>query len=235
MQDIFKRIEIKYLISEEIYNEFRKRVETRMEDDEYGLSKISSIYYDSENYDVIRESMEKPPYKEKLRLRAYGDVTNDSKVYLELKKKYDGVVYKRRTSLKYGEALNYLNKGIKPYKSSQILDEIDYFIRFHNVSRGTLIEYERIASYGCEDKELRITYDSNIKAAFDTYDFNSPGYKNSLLKEGERLMEIKVPGAMPLWLTEILSELKIYPVSFSKYGTASNRYLQFDMIGERKC
>lgn len=225
MQDIFERVEIKYLLSEEKYNYFRSRVNEYMEDDEYGLSKIASIYYDSENYDVIRQSMEKPRYKEKLRLRAYGAVDDDSKVFLELKKKYAGIVYKRRVALKYREALDYLNKGLYPAGDSQILREIDYFIRFHNIKKATLVEYERIASYGRECKDIRITYDKNIRYSFNTYDFNAPGEVKDILKPGERLMEIKVPGAMPLWLSLILSDLQIYPVSYSKYGTASKRFL----------
>lgn len=225
MQDRFERVEIKYLLSEEQYRQFRVRVAEFMQDDEYGLSKISSIYYDSEHYDIIRDSLEKPVYKEKLRLRAYGRVTDDSRVFLELKKKYEGTVYKRRIELNYREAIDYLNNGKEPQNDSQVFKEIDYFIKFHDLSKATLIEYERIASYGKDDPSIRITYDKNIKASFDTNDFNCPGYKNELLNPGDRLMEIKVPGAMPLWLGNILSQLKIYPASYSKYGTAAKRYL----------
>jgi len=225
MKDTFERVEIKYVLSEEKYHAFRNRISEYMQDDEYGLSKISSIYYDSENLDVIRESLEKPTYKEKLRLRAYGNVDSNSTVFIELKKKYNGIVYKRRIPMKYSEALAYLNDHEYPREKSQIFNEIDYFVLFHDISRSTLIEYERIASYGKEDSDIRITYDKNINVSFNTVDFRTPGFKSPILGQGERLMEIKVPGAMPLWLANILSILEIYPVSFSKYGRASKNLL----------
>ena len=226
-EGIFKRLEVKYLLSEEQYNRLRVKLRGHMQDDEYGLSQISSIYYDTDNYDVIRTSLEKPSYKEKLRLRVYGEVTKDSKAFLELKKKYDGVVYKRRITLPLKEALDYLNKGIYPSKDSQILKEIDYFIRYYRPARKTYIAYDRIAMYGLEDKELRITFDKDIRAAFDTDLMEPPKELKTVVGNGNRLMEIKVQGAMPLWLTEALSELKIYPVSFSKYGMACRNYLDY--------
>ena len=198
-----------------------------MQDDEYGLSTISSIYFDTDNYDVIRTSLEKPVYKEKLRLRVYGKVTGNSNAFLELKKKYEGVVYKRRITLKLKDAMDYLNKGIYPAENSQILKEIDYFLKMYKPTRGTYIAYDRIAMYGLEDKDLRITFDKDIRVAFDRTSIEPPDDVKPVTKEGERLMEIKVQGAMPLWLTEALSELKIYPVSFSKYGMAAKTYLDY--------
>ncbi len=198
-----------------------------MQDDEYGLSTISSIYFDTDNYDVIRTSLEKPVYKEKLRLRVYGKVTGNSNAFLELKKKYEGVVYKRRITLKLKDAMDYLNKGIYPAENSQILKEIDYFLKMYKPTRGTYIAYDRIAMYGLEDKDLRITFDKDIRVAFDRTSIEPPEDVKPVTKEGERLMEIKVQGAMPLWLTEALSELKIYPVSFSKYGMAAKTYLDY--------
>ena len=161
-EGIFKRLEIKYLLSEDQYIKLRKRLAHYMQDDEYGLSTISSIYYDTDNYDVIRTSLEKPEYKEKLRLRVYGEVKPDSTAFLELKKKYDGVVYKRRITLKLNEALNYLNNGIYPSKDSQILREIDYFIKYYRPTKKTYIAYDRIAMYGLKDPDLRITFDKEI-------------------------------------------------------------------------
>jgi len=229
--DIFKRVEVKYRLSKEQYDLIRLRLEPYMQDDEYGLSTIQSIYYDSEKYDLIRESLEKPVYKEKLRLRAYGtDVNDDTRVYLELKKKYEGIVYKRRISLSYKEAIDYMEKGRYPETDSQILKEIDYFMVYYRPTNRTYISYDRIAMFGKENPDLRITFDKNIRCEFNKMNFESSDNYKDLLKPGERLMEIKVPGAMPLWMASILSELKIYPSSFSKYGTASKQFLTFDTI-----
>ena len=227
-QDIFKRVEVKYLLNEEQYEEMMKRLEPYMQIDEYGLSTISSIYYDTDTYDVARKSMEKPVYKEKLRLRVYGEVKDDSTAFLELKKKYKGVVYKRRISLPYKEAEDYLVRGIYPKKDSQILREIDYFIKFYHPSTGTLIRYDRIAMFCKNNKDIRITVDKNIRTRFNERHLSNSEDTESILKEGEHLMEIKVPGAMPMWLTKILSDLKVYPHSFSKYGSACRMFLEFE-------
>ncbi len=226
-EGIFKRLEVKYLLSEDQYIKLRKRLADYMQDDEYGLSTISSIYYDTDNYDVIRTSLEKPEYKEKLRLRVYGEVKPDSTAYLELKKKYDGVVYKRRITLKLNEALNYLNNGVYPSKDSQILREIDYFIKYYRPTKKTYIAYDRIAMYGLKDPDLRITFDKEIRASFDKETPEDPKDTKPVIAKGERLMEIKAQGSMPLWLVNILSELKIYPSSFSKYGMACKTYLDY--------
>ncbi len=235
-QSIFKRVEVKYLLTKIQYNQIRERLIPYMQDDEYGLSTIQSIYYDTENYDIIRDSLEKPVYKEKLRLRAYGtDITEDKRVFLELKKKYEGVVYKRRITLTYKEAIDYMEKGIYPKEDSQILREIDYFIKFHNPTRRTFIAYDRIAMYGKENKDIRITFDKSLRTIFDKENFNAERKGEYLLEQGERLMEIKVPGAMPLWLVNILSELKIYPHSFSKYGTACKKFIAYEGFEEEEC
>lgn len=223
--NIFERVEIKYLLSREQYDALRIKLEPYMQVDEYGLSTISSIYYDTANYDIIRTSMEKPVYKEKLRLRAYGDITEDSTVFLELKKKYDGVVYKRRVSLPIKAASDYLEKGIYPEKyDSQILREIDYFLIMNHPETGTLIAYDRVAMYGREDKELRITFDKNLRTALGQKSLLEASEERPITRENEYLMEIKVLGNMPLWLTSALTHLNIYPHSFSKYAEAMKIY-----------
>ena len=220
MANTFERIEKKYLLTNNQYQELMKKIADYVEMDDYPMSCIHNIYYDTPSFDIIRESLEKPVYKEKLRLRSYGVPKDDSTVFLELKKKYDGVVYKRRISLKYEEAINYLEKGIYPKKDSQILREIDYFVKRHNLTNRTYLRYERLALRGKEDHQLRITFDSDITACFGRSSLQK-GYKgDAVLEEGMVLMEIKVLGAMKLWLSRILSELEIYPTSISKYGKA---------------
>ena len=228
-QNTFRRVEIKYLIGKNQYDEVRKRIADYMTEDEYGLSRIQSIYFDTENYDLIRNSLEKPKYKEKLRLRAYGKrISPDSGVFLELKKKYDGIVYKRRIMLPYSEALEYLENGKYPSENSQILREIDYFIKYYKPVTRTYVSYDRLALYGNKDPELRITFDSNIRVTFEKTGFSSEDIGERLTEEGEYLMEIKTPYALPLWLCEVLSEARIYPGTFSKYGNACKRFLKYE-------
>lgn len=216
--EIFKRIEKKYLLDEEQHGELLRWIDNYMKADKYGKSTICNIYYDTPNYELIRTSIEKPPYKEKLRLRSYGIPKETERTFLELKKKYDGIVYKRRIELSLKEAQNYLEHGIKPSTDSQILREIDYFRHFYLPQKRMYIAYDRIAMYGIEDENIRITFDQDIRSREYDLDLTKGDHGDLLLKKGTTLMEIKVAGAYPLWMVNALSSLKIYPVSFSKYG-----------------
>lgn len=219
----FKRYEKKYLLKEEQYQAIRERLKGKAETDSYGLTTICNIYYDTDDFYLIRESLEKPDYKEKFRVRSYGVPDGDSTVFLEIKKKYDGVVYKRRISLSYNEAMNYLGKGIPPENKSQIFKEIDWLLNFYKAKPKVFIAYDRIAMYGVQDEELRITFDTAIRSRFEDLDLAMGDSGRLLLPKGNYLMEIKAAGAMPLWLARTLSELEIMPVSFSKYGNVYKR------------
>lgn len=215
---VFKRSEKKYLLSTDKYCELLKRLDGYMKADDYGLSTICNIYYDTEYFDLIRRSIEKPCYKEKLRLRSYGVPNGTDRVFLEIKKKYDGVVYKRRVSMSLGEAQDYLECGIRPENDSQIIHEIDYFINYYKPEPKLYLAYDRTAYFGVEDSSVRITFDSNIRSRDYDLDLSAGDYGEKLLEDGQYLMEIKIAGAMPLWLVEILSDMNLYPTSFSKYG-----------------
>lgn len=224
-QGVFKRYEKKYLLNELQYKTLRQRLESYMEADSYGLHSINNIYYDTDDYRLIRASLEKPAYKEKLRLRSYGATGKDSSVFVEIKKKYDGVVYKRRVAMKLSEADDYILNGNKPLKQTQITREIDWFLNYYKVSPKVFIAYDRIALFGKQDSDLRITFDTNIRFRENKLDLLEGSKGKLLLKDKLILMEIKIPGVMPLMLSRVLDELKIYPVSFSKYGTCYKEHL----------
>lgn len=216
--NVFERIEKKYMLTRETYNLFLEAIEPHMCADSYGKHTICNIYYDTDTYELIRHSIEKPRYKEKLRLRSYGIPNEDSKVYLEIKKKYAGVVYKRRIGMTLAEAKAYLEQGIKPEKDSQILREIEYFISYYKPTAKLYLAYDRVAYFGREDSSVRMTIDQNIRSRQYDIGLENGDYGELLLDECQYLLEIKVAGAMPLWLSKILTELEIYPTSFSKYG-----------------
>lgn len=225
-QEIFKRYEKKYMLSEQQYTCLLRALIARMAIDEYGKHTISNIYFDTRDYELIRTSIEQPAYKEKLRLRAYGTVKEDSTVYVELKKKYDGVVYKRRVPMAMQEAGKYLDYGIRPKEDSQIFREIDYTLKRYDLKPAAYIAYDRIALFGKEDPELRVTFDRNIRCRNYMLDLRCGENGSRILEKGQVLMEVKVPGAMPLWMSRLLAGLNIYPDSFSKYGTYYQEYLQ---------
>ncbi|SFR91920.1 polyphosphate polymerase domain-containing protein [Anaeromicropila populeti] len=215
---VFQRVEKKYLLTEQKYKDFCDRISPYMEIDQYGKHTICNIYYDTDTYWLIRNSIEKPKYKEKIRLRSYGVPNESSKVFLEIKKKSKGIVYKRRIQLTLKEAENYLERGIKPGEDSQIFREIDYFVKFYHPEKKLYLAYDRIAMFGKEDPEIRLTVDQNIRSRQYDLSLSKGDYGDKLMEENAYLLEIKVANAFPMWLATILSELEIYPSSFSKYG-----------------
>lgn len=215
---IFERYEKKYILSREQKQKLLERIEEYIEPDLYPHSEISNIYYDTDDNELIRRSLDKPKYKEKLRLRTYGTADLESNAFIEIKKKYNGVVYKRRIMMKLQEAVEYLEHGKKPAQQSQILSEIDYFMNMYQPKPSLFLFYERDSYKGKNDLDLRITFDTNIQSRRDNLQLekNLPGEK--LLEDGVYVMEIKVPQAYPMWLVKALTELHVYPTSFSKYG-----------------
>ncbi|MEN6637471.1 MAG: polyphosphate polymerase domain-containing protein [Clostridiaceae bacterium] len=219
----FERFEEKYLLSSAQYQAIMVGLRGRMQPDMFGRSTVASIYYDTQDYRLIRSSLEKPDYKEKLRVRAYGTPSAESKVFVELKKKYDGIVYKRRVELPLEQA-NLLLAGKKTEADTQIIREIQYFIRFYQPEPRVFLSYKRVAYTGAENG-LRITFDDGIRFRTSTLRLNACIWGQELLPPGMTLMEIKAPGAMPLWLCELLNKNGIYPTSFSKYGVCYRDFI----------
>lgn len=228
-QEIFERYEKKYMVTRPQYETLCHELEGKMTLDEFGRHTISNIYFDTEDYELIRTSIGKPAYKEKLRLRAYGEVKGDSIVFLELKKKCGGIVYKRRVSMRLEEARKYLYQGVYPESDSQILREIDYTVKRYKLRAGAGVAYDRAAYYGNEDNALRLTFDENIRCRASELDLEYGPHGTPILAPDTVLMEVKIPGAMPLWMSRILSQLSIYPVSYSKYGAYYQEYLRRDL------
>jgi hypothetical protein len=224
-QGVFKRIEKKYMLTEIQRQALMQQIKDRMSKDAYGLHTISNIYYDTDNFELIRASIEKPVFKEKLRLRSYGIPKDDSIVFLELKRKFKGVVYKRRIDLPFLEAQNYLLNGSRPSKDGQIMNEIDWFLKNYQLSPKAFIAYDRTAWFGNENPDLRITFDQNIRFRDTVLDLSKGAWGTPLLKPHRTLMEIKIPGTMPVWLAHTLNELAIFPNSYSKYGACYKEYL----------
>lgn len=218
--EIFQRVEKKYLLSQKQYQKLQEKMNPYMQVDDYGLSTICNVYYDTQDFDLVRRSNEKPVYKEKLRLRSYGVPDETDKTFVEIKKKWKGVVYKRRIELPLKEARNYLEHGIVPTSpvNPQIRKEIDYFLRLYRPVPKMYIAYDRIAMYGKEDESIRITFDFHIRSREEDVDLSMGDAGRLLMKNDEVLMEIKVGGAYPLWLADMLCEMEIYPNTFSKYG-----------------
>ena len=220
-QTVFKRYELKYMLTLEQKTKILDAISPHMELDKYGRTTIRNIYFDTDSYRLIRRSIEKPAYKEKLRIRSYAQATADSTVFVELKKKYKKVVYKRRLPLCEADAMAWVcRENVCPF-DTQISREIDYFIDFYEkLSPRVFLAYEREAYYDKGGGDFRVTFDDNILCRQTDVNLCSSAYGTPILPEGKILMELKCSGGIPLWIARVLSCEQIYKTSFSKYGTA---------------
>ena len=230
-QYIFRRVEKKYIISKNELNLLLDKISNHTIPDKYGECDVCNIYCDTSDFRIIRASILKPKYKEKLRLRCYGTPTSNSKCFLEIKKKYKGVVYKRRVKAEYLNALNFINYSDDKIDNCQIKDEIEYFRKINqNPTPSVCVFYRRKAFYDKNDNNIRITFDTNLLFRDYDLDLKNGIYGEEIIPEDKVIMEIKTSGAMPFWLVNILTENNIYPTSFSKYGTAYNIMLKNKLL-----
>ena len=238
----FMRKEIKFLLSMEQYEALLVEVHKYMDPDKFCVGGkdygIYNLYYDTPDDYLIRTSLEKPKYKEKLRLRSYFSPASPSdKVFLEIKKKVNGIVTKRRVTLTLAESDAYIMQRQKPvdlskYIQKQIFSELDVFLDSYPIAPKQYISYQRSAFFGKDDPDFRLTFDRQITERRYDLSLSLPSYGAQIIAPNQRLMEVKIAGAMPLWLSQKLSELKIYKISFSKYGTAYKRYIRNKLYKE---
>lgn len=238
--DVFRRTEMKYRIDHDQQSILNAAIDQHMVMGEFGKTKIASLYYDTPDFSLIERSLDKPLYKEKLRLRVYGDLSPLAPSFVELKKKFKGVVYKRRVMLSLHAAQAFFD-GM-PYeeacrafplfedeaqaqslssRSIQIAREIAFTIQRHGtLVPSFLITCTRSAYEASGESELRITFDNELACSYVAKSPLQASRPVSLLAPGESIMEVKNAGPLPLWLLRALSEAKSYPQSFSKYGHA---------------
>ena len=217
---VMKRYEVKYILTKEQAEYLVDALKGHMEVDQYGKTSIASLYYDTVSFRLIRTSMEKPEFKEKVRLRSYGLATPGKPVFLELKRKAYGIVYKRRVVTSFDDVTRFFNGESNIFANGQIAKEITYFRDYYGtLIPACLIIYDRVA-YFEPNGDLRLTIDYNPRYRLDNLNLDTSMDGISLLNEGEAILEIKVQEAIPLWLSSILDKGKIYKGSFSKYGEA---------------
>lgn len=225
-QACFKRYELKYLLTPLQKEKFLEVIRPHMALDQFGRTVIRNLYYDTDNYRLIRHSIERPPYKEKLRVRSYRRVAPTDDVFVELKKKYKSIVYKRRVSMPQEDALQWLRGDDAFAPEGQISSEITYFRDYYSSLHPTVfLSYEREAFFCLDGSDFRVTFDENVLARQQDLSLGIDPYGEPLLPDGKVLLELKVSGAIPLWVTEFLTKQHIYKTSFSKYGTAYQKML----------
>ncbi len=231
--EVFNRREIKYMLSEEDKNALLDIIFDYMDSDPFNKGgkpySICNLYLDTSADELIRKSLEKPEFKEKIRLRSYGTVALSDKVFLESKKKYDSVVNKRRTTFILEDVYKYFETGQiteNPKMNHQVMKEIDYIMNFYKLKPKVFISYDRFAFFEKNNSDFRLTIDQNIQTRREDLRLDSPAYGEQILPEGKWLMEAKAFRAFPLWFVQFLSSRKIYSTSFSKYGAEYKKYIK---------
>ena len=234
IKPIFNRYERKYIITAKQKDDMVEFMKDHLVFDDYSTDNtpyhIYNIYFDTHDFSIIRNSIAKPTYKEKLRLRSYTfPIQHEDIVFLEIKKKFEGRINKRRLFMTYEQVLDYLNHQKKPvfanYIDQQVFLEIDYFLSLHKAKPGAFISYKRIAMISEQD-DLRVTFDYDMKFRNDNVNFESDDGHQIIQSNDYFLMEVKSSINFPFWLARKLSEFQLYSQSFSKYGKAYQQYLQ---------
>lgn len=225
IQYCFERYEKKYFLTPQEQTNILKYISKYMIPDEYPDYTICNIYYDTDDWQIIRRCIEKPAYKEKLRVRSYGVPSEDDRVFVELKKKCLGVVYKRRIAVDKENVGQFLEAAERGDKKGQIEQEIGWFQKTCHSEPKIFIAYDRTAFSGIAESDLRITFDTNMRWRNNNLDLGLGDDGEPIINTDNILMEVKAKGAFPLWLCRFLSEAKLYPVSFSKYGTCYREHI----------
>ena len=207
---IIDRLEQKYFLNNEQFDKLLRLINNNLEKDKYFKERIYNIYFDNDDYEMINHSIDKPIYKEKIRLRSYNKDSDE--VFLEIKKKYFDNSNKRRITLNYND---YLNNQIDI--NNQIAKELNYYFNKYHLKPKIKVNYDRLSYYLKEDSSFRITFDNNIKYSFNDLNLYQEDKSKLLFNKGY-IMEFKTFNGIPLWLNDILNKLKIYPTSFSKVG-----------------
>lgn len=240
--EVFNRIEHKYIIDTVTYRKVLEAMAPHMTPDRYNGNlrpyTIANIYYDTPDDYLIRNSLSKSAYKEKLRLRSYGLPTLDTEVFLEIKKKVGGIVNKRRTPIRLSDAYAFIATGAPPTSSKhlneQVVNEISYFLTFYSLCPKLYLAYDRVAFFEKCNPDLRVSFDHNIRSRRYDVALEKGDHGTPLLACGTCLMEIKTSLAKPLWLSHLLTELQIRRTSFSKYGTEFQRTIKTELFPEKK-
>lgn len=230
----FKRYEMKYMLTVAQYERLQEVMADTMIMDDFGKHTINNIYFDTPDFLLIRRSLEKPTYKEKLRVRWYGARTEETPIFIELKKKYKGIVYKRRIKRSWEETKGYFKtKKPLPNKKSQkqIAQELDYFMEFYdNLGPALFLGYDREAYFGVENEDFRMTFDQNIRCTQSDLYHQKLNNGTRILSREFVLLEVKTGEGLPFWLLDFFGREGVYKTSFSKYGTAYNNILLPEML-----
>ena len=201
--------------------------------DENGYYTISSIYLDNDTWQCFYETINRDKYRQKVRLRVYGSVDNNSICFFELKAKFKGLVGKRRVKMRLGDAMTFIkecNAGHDPdintfeCSNRQILKELKHIILTKSLKPTVVVSYERLALFSKDDPDLRITFDVNIRTRDTELDLTKGTGGDYVTSEDTAILEVKTSKNIPYWLVGILKKYNYKDQTFSKYCSHFSKY-----------
>ena len=229
-QTVFKRYELKYMITREQKDRILQAMEPYMVQDKFGRSTIRNIYFDTDDFILARHSIAKPDFKEKLRIRSYAAASPDSTVFVELKRKFDHVVYKRRVALPENFAMKWTQgfagrtagsmsgKTVSGNSTGnlyselaalppQMTSEINYFLNYYGTLRpAVFLSYDRLA-YRMRDIPAAGS-DADMPAAQTAPDFRVTFDENILFRDYDMSLGSDIYGTPLLEDGKVLMEIK---------------------------
>lgn len=221
-QEVFERKEIKYILTPEKKAELMFALSDNLKKDKYFKGTNCSIYFDNDQHYIAVHSLEKPLYKEKLRIRSYNVPKSlDDTIFIEIKKKFDGLGNKRRIATTLRDFYQYLETGELKTDNPQIKSELDYCFKLYNLKPSLYLAYDRLSYCGKNEPGFRVTFDHNVRSRTTDLKLEHGDKGEKYFENNEIVMEVKAMDAFPLWFVKSLSSLHIYPTSFTKYGRVS--------------
>ena len=218
-QSVFRRIETKYILTPAEFKSLLALVAPYIQKDRYFKATNCSVYYDTDGRYLAIHSLEKPLYKEKIRVRSYNVPKSlDDPIFIEIKKKYAGVGHKRRIVTTLRDFYHYEKTGELQTENPQIKAELDHCFKFYHLKPALYVAYDRLSFCSKDDEHFRLTFDQNVRSRETDLKLECGDKGQNYFEHGEIVMEVKALDAYPIWFTRALSNLKIYPASFSKYG-----------------
>ena len=221
-KEVFERKEVKYILTPKEHQELMTALKDHLKKDKYFKGTNCSIYFDNDEHYIAVHNLEKPLYKEKLRIRSYNVPKSlDDTIFIEIKKKFKGLGNKRRIAVKLKDFYRYLETGELKTDNQQIKSELDYCFKFYNLKPSLYLAYDRLSYCGKNEPDFRVTFDQNIRSRTTDLKLEHGDEGEKYFKNNEVIMEVKALNSFPLWFVKTLSKLQIYPTSFTKFGRVS--------------
>lgn len=230
------RYERKYLVPNDRLESLRKRIQPFVSRDPYAPPMgdgtfqytVRSVYFDTPGFNSLYEKWEGVEIRKKLRIRGYDQKDDNSRVFLEVKRKKGDRIWKTRANVPYSKldeilTLGFVNGVSDEIKGSNEVEARKFLFNMHRFGYRpvNLISYDREPFQGVFEPGLRITFDKNVRAKM--WPSLSELYSEAGLRlvwKDHFILEIKYFGEkMPSWIRSVVQEYGLRHEALSKFAT----------------